>query len=607
MAQPIIAGLIQFHFGPSSQDTQSQDTQSSHAGSSFNFLRLVSRSVLEPVQCLKYCQHFSQPIQTVIRYEKKRRIKPLKHIAICRVRQETPMRKIIITAALLLAGCSNKQIPDTTEQSKPTAVEQSQAPTQSVAPPQDTNQSPNQSPNQPPTVAATTPPQANQAMQQEEPQTYASMPAYPTEEPPPAVSAYVDFPTEQPEAVSIDWAPPPMLVDTPPEAPSDDDVWTGGFWVWEGSWVWAHGRWSRPPHHGYRWHNPYYENRGDAVIFINGYWSPANVAFVPPPHEGRIPRAEVAPGVSAGHRPEGPPGVFVPPPPGSHYGFIVPAPQDTPPATVVGAPPMVRGGMHIVAAASNPASPNLPKVTIVAPASSTTAGRPLNISAPLLPQLAAAQPARVNVTAPEPITQALPAYHPGRAPLRLPPPVQVSATPAIPAAPQARPGATSTVPQSAPVAAQPIHPVTPEPSILQPAKPQVLQSPSVTVAPAPSYQAAPQYQARQPYEVRQPEQSSAQFLHRDGNQIQGEQSPRNPPPIIQPQPQPRPQLPPPVVQRETPPVVEERFAPQPRIEAAPQRQAPPQTIVAAPATAPQQHQAPAPEPKSGKSEEKDKR
>ena len=51
----------------------------------------------------------------------------------------------------------------------------------------------------------------------------------------------------QPAPIAVDWAPPPMLIETLPPQPSDDAVWTGGYWVWRGDWVWAEGRWSAPP------------------------------------------------------------------------------------------------------------------------------------------------------------------------------------------------------------------------------------------------------------------------------------------------------------------------------------------------------------------------
>jgi len=61
------------------------------------------------------------------------------------------------------------------------------------------------------------------------------------------VSVYVDPPQEEPAPVAVDWAPPPMLVEDVPPPPYPDAVWTGGYWAWQGRWVWSAGRWSRPP------------------------------------------------------------------------------------------------------------------------------------------------------------------------------------------------------------------------------------------------------------------------------------------------------------------------------------------------------------------------
>ena len=77
--------------------------------------------------------------------------------------------------------------------------------------------------------------------------------AYQPPPPPPVyqtqgvVSVYVDPPIGQPEAIACPWAPPPMLVEAPPPPPYEGTYWTGGYWIWQGTWVWAHGRWAAPP------------------------------------------------------------------------------------------------------------------------------------------------------------------------------------------------------------------------------------------------------------------------------------------------------------------------------------------------------------------------
>src|SRR5438552_18123696 len=52
----------------------------------------------------------------------------------------------------------------------------------------------------------------------------------------PVVSVYVEPPILQPAPILVAWAPPPMLVETPPPLPFAAAVWVGGYWVWEGNW-----------------------------------------------------------------------------------------------------------------------------------------------------------------------------------------------------------------------------------------------------------------------------------------------------------------------------------------------------------------------------------
>ncbi|MGZ6131394.1 MAG: hypothetical protein ACXWLF_05185, partial [Myxococcaceae bacterium] len=115
--------------------------------------------------------------------------------------------------------------------------------------------------------------------------------AYRPPPPPPApivqpeveVALDVEPPLEQPVPVAIPWAPPPMRWDPPPPAPYVEAVWVGGHWTWwNGEWVWARGHWARPPAASYVYSEPYYEYRGDAVVFVAGFWRPSYRVFVPP-------------------------------------------------------------------------------------------------------------------------------------------------------------------------------------------------------------------------------------------------------------------------------------------------------------------------------------
>jgi hypothetical protein len=234
--------------------------------------------------------------------------------------------------------------------------------------------------------------------------------------PPPAVAVYEEPPIEQPEPIAVGWAPPPMLVEVPPPPPFAYAVWVGGYWVWQGNWVWAQGHWMAPPRPEYVWVHPYYEHRGDVVIFINGHWAPQGVAFAPPPPGLVLAVEPAAAGVISGPRPIGPEGCFVPAPPGSRLGIIVPAPVGTAPAVVTSAPPVVAVGMRVtnnvnVTNIHNTNVTNITNVTnvtrvtnvtIVAPPGATANGRGFSSSVPAAPHLAAARPAMIQARAPQP-------------------------------------------------------------------------------------------------------------------------------------------------------------------------------------------------------------
>jgi hypothetical protein len=254
----------------------------------------------------------------------------------------------------------------------------------------------------------------------------APRPIYVPPPPPPSVlGVLIDPPIGQPAPVGCPWAPPPMLVEVPPPPPFEGAVWTGGYWVWRGTWVWAHGRWAAPPQPGYLWRPPYYENRDGLVVFITGHWALAGEVFVPPPPTLRISVEVGAPGVIPGPRPMGPVGVFVPPPPGSRPGLIVPAPIGTPPAVVTSAPPVVNVGMRITNNINNSRTTNITNVTnvtnvtqvvIQAPPSATASGQAVNALVPARAHLAAALPPVVRATAP-PVTATMrpvAAYVPAR-------------------------------------------------------------------------------------------------------------------------------------------------------------------------------------------------
>jgi hypothetical protein len=211
-------------------------------------------------------------------------------------------------------------------------------------------------------------------------------------------SVQIEPPMDQPAPVAIPYAPPPMVWDPPPPRPWVEAVWVGGHWTWwNGEWVWARGHWARPPNAGWVYTEPYYEYRGDAVVFVAGFWRPGYRVFVPPPPTVYIPVVQVRV-VHVGYvRPMGPHGVFIPAPPGSQPGVIVPCPVGTPPAVVLSAPPVVRPGMVV-----RPVPVRGGVVEVYAPAGVTREGRPVTAQAPVVSHDAAAVHP-VVVTAPPPV------------------------------------------------------------------------------------------------------------------------------------------------------------------------------------------------------------
>ncbi len=255
---------------------------------------------------------------------------------------------------------------------------------------------------------------------------YRVPPVWTPPPPEPVISVQVEPPLVQPAPILVDVAPPPMLVEVPPPQPYPGAVWTGGYWGWQGRWVWCAGRWASPPRTDDVWVQPYYEHRDGAVVFVAGFWAARGVAFVPPP-PGLHLSIQVA--IGGGTRPVGPMGVFVPPPPGSRPGLIVPAPIGTPPAVVVSAPPVTNIGMRIqnnttqinhtvinntVNNTTNVNNvrnvTNITNVTIVAPPGSTADGKAFHSDVPAAAHLAAAMPTfgHVRAATPPPVSAPLP-------------------------------------------------------------------------------------------------------------------------------------------------------------------------------------------------------
>lgn len=67
--------------------------------------------------------------------------------------------------------------------------------------------------------------------------------------------------------------PAPMVVGAVGYAPGPGYAWVDGFWDLRGSrWVWAGGRWARPPRPRAVWVRSYWEPYGRSWRFHRGYW-----------------------------------------------------------------------------------------------------------------------------------------------------------------------------------------------------------------------------------------------------------------------------------------------------------------------------------------------
>jgi hypothetical protein len=237
---------------------------------------------------------------------------------------------------------------------------------------------------------------------------------------PSVMRVYVEPPQINVEIVVVPWAPPPMLIEPPPPTPSPEFFWVGGYWIWQDGWVWAIGRWMRPPRPDLHWEHPYYEHRGDAVIFVPGHWDQNGHRFEPPQDDHDLRRVPVPRIGHPGRPPEGPQGVFVPPPPGSRLGLIVPAPVGTAPAVVTSAPAITAVGMRVQGHAVISANvnnvhvtnvTNVTNITIVAPAGTTANGQSYSGSVPNAPHLAAnipMHPSNANLVTTAPTAPAAP-------------------------------------------------------------------------------------------------------------------------------------------------------------------------------------------------------
>lgn len=68
-------------------------------------------------------------------------------------------------------------------------------------------------------------------------------------------------------------APPRVIVEAPPPAPSARHVWVGGFHRWDGrAYVWVPGRWELGPRAGAVWVSGHWKNTPHGWEWIEGHW-----------------------------------------------------------------------------------------------------------------------------------------------------------------------------------------------------------------------------------------------------------------------------------------------------------------------------------------------
>jgi len=81
-------------------------------------------------------------------------------------------------------------------------------------------------------------------------------------------------PLQQPaEVILVPEAPPPAVVERRPPPPGPGYVWVSGYWTHQhGRYVWAPGRWERPPHRNGVWVAPRWERTPRGWRHTPGHW-----------------------------------------------------------------------------------------------------------------------------------------------------------------------------------------------------------------------------------------------------------------------------------------------------------------------------------------------
>jgi hypothetical protein len=88
-----------------------------------------------------------------------------------------------------------------------------------------------------------------------------------------ALLALATVPAASHAQVSINIAPPPVIVEHPGPPPERGSVWIGGYQRWDGArYVWSPGHFEHPPHPGAHWVAHRYVRHGNGWRFEEGHW-----------------------------------------------------------------------------------------------------------------------------------------------------------------------------------------------------------------------------------------------------------------------------------------------------------------------------------------------
>ena len=83
---------------------------------------------------------------------------------------------------------------------------------------------------------------------------------------------------------SVDYPPPPAVIEVVPEQPGDDAcVWLDGHWDWiAGRWEWQRGGWGKPPEACYYRPPSMSWPLAGSLQFLRAYWYPNNIDALSP-------------------------------------------------------------------------------------------------------------------------------------------------------------------------------------------------------------------------------------------------------------------------------------------------------------------------------------